>query len=85
MKTYIRLALGVEVLFTKEGEIRPLRIHVGHGVFEIERVISQKNYCPGTVPCIAPVEYTVQVTGLLKKIYYEKDTDTWFAVKESEA
>ena len=68
MRTYIRVPLTVEALFSTDGRLRPLKLHVGDETFEVDRVISVRNHCPHTVPCIAPVEYTVQVAGVHKKL-----------------
>lgn len=82
MKNYRRMPLAVEVLFTSDGRLLPRRLHFGGETYEIERVIAHRNYCPQTVACIAPIEFTVQIGDAYKKIYYEMDTGCWFSVKE---
>ncbi len=84
MRYYKRVPLSVEVLFTRDGRLKPQRLHFDGEVFDIERILAVRNFCPGVVPCIAPVEYLVQVAGVHKKIYYEADTSTWFSVRECE-
>lgn len=85
MKRYRRVPLAVEALFTAEGRLLPRRLHFGDRAFEIERVISHRNFCPQVVACIAPIEFMIEVSGNYKKIYYEPDTGCWFSVKEYEA
>jgi hypothetical protein len=84
MRQYKRVPLSVEVLFSQDGRLKPLRLHFDGEIFEIERILSIRNFCPGVVPCIAPIEYLVQVSGVHKKIYYEAATSSWFSVKEWE-
>ena len=50
--------------------------------FDISRIIGVRRYCPCVVGCVAPIEYTVVVQGIEKKIYYEHDTNRWFSVRE---
>lgn len=82
MKAYRRMPLAVEVLFTCEGRLLPRRLHFGGEAYEIERVIAHRNFCPQTVACIAPIEFTVEIADAHKKIYYEPDTGCWFSIKE---
>ena len=84
MAKYQRIPLNVDALFLSSGKIKPRKIILKEGVFTIDKVISSKNYCPLVVPCVAPVEYTVSVEGVHKKIYYEPHTNMWFSVKKYE-
>ena len=84
MAKYQRIPLNVDALFLSSGKIKPRKIILKEGVFTIDKVISSKNYCPQVVPCVAPVEYTVSVEGVHKKIYYEPHTNMWFSVKKYE-
>ena len=61
--------------------MKPLRIRFGENTYEIERIIRVRNHCPQVVACIAPLEYTVQIDGICKDIYYESETGTWFSVR----
>jgi len=85
MIRYQRVPLAVEALFQTDGRILPRRLHYGDAVYEVERILSVKRFCPQVVACIAPVEYTVQITGHFKKIYYEEETATWFSIREVSA
>ncbi len=82
MTTYRRMPLAVEVLFTPEGRIKPLRLRFGTAYYDVDKILAVQNYTPTEVPCIAPVEYTLQIAGIHKKIYFEKETLSWFSVKE---
>ena len=82
MAKYIRFPLNVDAIFTSDGKIKPRRIIIKEGTFQIDRVIQVKRYCPRTVPCIAPFEYTVMVEGAEKKIYFEPHSNMWFSIKE---
>ena len=84
MKTYRRMPLAVEALFTCEGRLLPKRLQFAGETYEIERLISHRRFCPQTVACIAPIEFTVEIAGAYKKIYYEPDTGCWFSGKESD-
>ena len=83
MKTYTRIPLEVKALFSREGRLRPIRVHFGGKAFAVEKILSVTHRCPQVVACVAPVEYTLQIEGVHKKIYYEGDTGTWFSVRES--
>ncbi|MBO5261895.1 MAG: hypothetical protein J6B45_02500 [Clostridia bacterium] len=84
MAKYQRVPLNVDALFLSDGTIKPRKIILKDEVFTIDKVISHKNYCPRVVPCVAPVEYTVTVEGVSKKIYYEPHSNMWFSVKRYE-
>ncbi|MBO5090904.1 MAG: hypothetical protein J6K52_00385 [Clostridia bacterium] len=81
-KAYKRISLGVESFFTPDGSLYPKKIVFGDQAFEITRVLRKRNYCPRSVPCIAPIEYTVIIDGKEKYIYFEADTNMWFSIKE---
>lgn len=78
---YERIPLKVDVLFTEEGEMKPRKLVFDSKVYEIQKIIRVKRFCPKTVPCIAPIEYTVQIDNVEKKIYFEGETNKWFSVK----
>lgn len=75
-----RIALWVTALFSETGEVVPLCVACGEGKFAVDRVISKRRYCPN-VSCVAPIEYTVQMRGLEKKLYFEPSTGQWFGVR----
>ena len=54
-----RLPLSVEVRFTTDGRMLPLRVQYSEETYEIDRVLAVRRYRPPGVACIAPVEYTV--------------------------
>jgi hypothetical protein len=83
MKTYTRVPLAVEALFSTDGRIKPQKLYFDGNCFEIERILAVRNHCPQVVGCIAPVEYAVLIDGIHKMIYYEADTGTWFSIRES--
>ena len=78
---YERIPLKVDVLFTEEGVMKPRKLVFDSKVYEIQKIIRVKRYCPTTVPCIAPIEYTVQIDNIEKKIYFESESNKWFSVK----
>lgn len=82
MAKYIRFPLTVDALFLTDGTVKPRKIILKEGVFNIDKVTRVKRYCPQVVPCIAPFEYTVFVEGSEKKIYFEPHSHMWFSVKE---
>ena len=82
MARYVRFPLTVEAVFTPQGEIKPRKIILNESSFAIDRLIDAKRRCPQTVPAVAPIEYTVIVAGVEKKIYFEPHTSSWFSVKE---
>ena len=82
MTEYVRLPLTIDAIFTADGTIKPKRIILKEGVFNIDKVISTKRYCPRTVPCVAPIEYSIRVEGVDKKIYFEPHSNMWFSIKE---
>ena len=84
MSKYKRVPLNVDALFLSNGTIKPRKIILNDGIFNIDRVLSYKNYCPQVVPCVAPIEYSVIVEGSEKKIYYEPHSNMWFSVKKYE-
>ncbi|MBQ7352460.1 MAG: hypothetical protein IJW54_00485 [Clostridia bacterium] len=84
MKKYQRISLDVEVRFFKSGKIKPKKILFGERTFDITKILEIRNYCPMVVPCVAPVEYRIIVEGQEKKIYFEPDTNSWFAIRKYE-
>lgn len=81
---YERIPLIVDVLFMEDGTMKPRRLIHNGQVFEIKRVVRKKRYCPSVVPCIAPIEYTLLIDNIEKKIYFEPETNKWFSVKKIE-
>lgn len=77
----IRQNLSVEARFSEEGKIIPLRILTGDRVFDVTRVSACRKRAPEDVASVAPVEYTVIVDGILKRLYYEPDSNVWFSVR----
>lgn len=82
MLRYERKPLIVEAAFETDGRLLPLKLIYNDRHFEITKVIRARRHCPQVVRCIAPIEYTVLVDGVERKIYFEPDTNTWFSVKE---
>ncbi len=79
---YIRVPLLIEAQFLTNGSFLPKRIIFEDESFEITKVLRTRKRNPATVPAIAPIEYTVLVEGYEKKIYFERDTNSWFSVKK---
>ena len=79
---YERIPLIVDVIFMHDGTMKPRKLMYGEQVFDIKKVIRVKRYAPSVVPCIAPIEYTVLIDNIEKKIYFEKETFMWFSVKQ---
>ncbi len=77
---YTRIPLSVGVIYSADGTFKPKTISVGGEKFSVDRVLYKKNFCPKSVPAIAPIEFTVLVEGEAKKIYFEQDTGKWFSV-----
>ena len=84
MVEYKRVPLIIDALFLTDGTIKPRKIILKEGVFDIDRVVQIKKYCPRVVPAVAPLEYTVFVEGNEKKIYFEPHSNMWFSVKAYE-
>ena len=79
---YIRVPLTVGVIYSKGGDFKPKTIFVDGETFSVDKVLYRKNYCPKSVPAIAPIEFTILVEGETKKIYFEKDTGKWFSIRK---
>ena len=79
---YRRIPLTIDALFLPDGTFKPRKLIYNDSVFDITRVVRIRPYCPRGVRCIAPMEYTVIIDSVERKIYYEADTNTWFSVKE---
>lgn len=79
---YERVPLGVEAVFYADGTIIPRKVSFETKKYMIDRVVGCRPRNPGTVSCIAPIEYVVMIEGLTKKIYFEPETRRWFSVKE---
>lgn len=81
MAEYKRVPLTVNAVFMTDGTIKPKKIITSNGVFNIDRIVDIKRYCPRVVSCVAPIQYTVIVEGTEKKIYFEPHSNMWFSVK----
>lgn len=77
----IRQNLAVEARFSPDGRILPLRILTGDRVFTVDRVTGCRRRAPEGVASVAPVEYTVIVEGIMKRLYYEPESRIWFSVR----
>lgn len=82
MKKYERKQLEVLASFGTDGALKPFKLIYKDRSFEITKVKRVRRHCPQEVGCIAPLEYTVIVDGVERKIYFEQDSNTWFSVKE---
>lgn len=82
---YERIPLIVDVLFMEDGTMKPRRLIHNGQIYGIKRTVRKKRYCPSVVPCIAPIEYTVLIENVEKKIYFEPETGKWFSVKARES
>ena len=83
MAKFTRTPLSVGVVYRQDGKILPVVIIYGEKKFPIDKIIDSKKRAPRTVGSISPIEFTVLVAGETKKIYFEKDSGKWFAVKEA--
>lgn len=81
MAEYKRVPLTVNAVFMTDGTIKPKKIITANDVFNIDRIVDIKRYCPRVVSCVAPIQYTVIVEGYEKKIYFEPHSNMWFSVK----
>lgn len=77
-----RLDLDVEGIFRSDGSVVPEALLIGGRKFEITRILSRRVRYSAGVPCVAPVEFRVVISGYEKKIYYEQSSGKWFAVRE---
>ena len=77
----IRQNLSVEARFSDDGQLSPLRILADDRIFTVDRIVSLRKRAPEGVASVAPVEYTVIVEGILKRLYYEPDSGVWFSVR----
>ena len=82
MKRYERKQLEFLASFCTDGKLKPFNLIYKDRGFDITRVIRVRRHCPQEVGCVAPLEYTVIVDGVERKIYFEPDSNTWFSVKE---
>ena len=82
MKRYERKQLEVLAAFGTDGALKPFKLIYKDRSFEITRVLRVRRHCPQEVGCIAPMEYTVIVDGVERQIYFAKESNTWFSVKE---
>lgn len=80
---YERIPLMVDVIFTKEGNMMPKTLIFEEQRFEIRKVVKKRRFCPKEVACIAPIEYTIMIDNIEKKIYFEPDTFMWFSIRKS--
>lgn len=80
---YERIPLMVDVIFTKEGNMMPKTLIFDEQRYEIRKVVKKRRFCPKEVACIAPIEYTIMIDNIEKKIYFEPDTFMWFSIRKS--
>ena len=83
MAKYTRKPLSVGVVYRHDGKVFPVVVICDGEKFQIDRILDQKKHAPITVGALAPIEFTVLVSGEEKKTYFEKDTGKWFSVKEA--
>lgn len=79
---YERIPLGVEAKFYTDGTIHPRKLFFAAQNYTIDRIMSCRPHNPGTVSCVAPIEYVVMIDGQTKKLYFEPETCQWFSIKE---
>lgn len=82
MKKYVRIPLSVEAVFAPDGRLIPKKLYFRGEVFNIERVTRCHSHRPQGIPCIAPVAFETVICGKEKTIYYERESGTWFSVRE---
>ena len=82
MAKFTRMPLSVGVVYRMDGKITPVVIICEDKKYHIDKIFDVKKHAPLTVGSVAPLEYTVLVSGETKKIYFEEDTGKWFSVKE---
>ena len=80
----VRIPIGVEVLFLVDGSFVPKKLWYKEKKFEIIRVVRERKYSPWQVRAIATTEYTVVIDDAERRIYYEPESNMWFAIKEVE-
>ncbi len=80
--TYKKIPVGVEARFLTDGSVFPRALLLGDQRYQIDRVIRRGKHHPFGVSCIAPVQYTVIVSGRMRSVYFEPSTMQWFTVKE---
>jgi hypothetical protein len=78
-----RIPLQVEAVFLPDGRVLPRRIFVREIPYEINKIRRIRPYCPPLSGGLAPLEYTVLIHGIEKRLYYETDRNLWFSMKET--
>ena len=79
-KRYSRVPLCVNVMCLEDGTLSPKSLLYNDRNFEITKVMDVRPHCP-QVSCVTPLEYTVLIDNIVRRIYYERDTNKWFSVK----
>lgn len=79
---YKKIPLSVYAVFLPNGTLIPKQLYFETQRFTIDQIVGCKPHNPGTVSCIAPIEYKIMVEGQLKKVYFEPESLQWFSVKE---
>ena len=79
---YDRVEIEVEGIFRRDGSVIPQAVIFGYKRYVITRLLSQNVRWTSVVPCITPIEFRVVIDGVTKVIYYERETNKWFSVKE---
>ena len=77
-----RIDIDVEGIFCRDGSVVPEAVIFSGKKFEITRILSRNMRYAAGVPCVAPIEFCVIIDGVEKRIYYERDSGRWFAVRE---
>ena len=82
--TVCRVPLAVEARLSPDGRLTPIRVFCGEGTYEIDRVLAVRRHRPPGIACIAPLEYSVVISGIEKCLYYEAESGTWFSVRRAQ-
>ena len=75
-----RIPIEVLALMRADGSVIPRAVLVKGEKFEITRILGISSQYPCGVPCISPIEFSVVINSIEKKIYYERSSGTWFSV-----
>ena len=77
-----RIPIEVRALMHSDGRLIPESVIVREREYPITRILKISNTRPWGVACVAPLEYTVDMDGRIKNIYYEGSSGSWFAVAD---
>lgn len=81
---FVRTPIGIEAVFLIDGSFVPKKLWYNGKCFEIIRVVRKRKYSPWQVRAVATTEYTVIIDDAEKQIYYEPESNKWFAMREVE-